>query len=85
MILPIVFRPLAELELDEATAWYKSRKRGLETEFRAEVNQMLERIASTPTPFRPVRGGIRRALLRRFPYAIHFFEEPQAIVILAAK
>jgi len=47
------------------------------------VDQMLKRIVETPDRFRPVRGQIRRALLRRFPYAIHFLPEAHAIIVLA--
>lgn len=83
MSLPILFRPLARLELDEAMGWYERQKAGLGFAFKEAVDQMLARIAETPGRFRPVRGEVRRALLSRFPYAIHFVPEPQAIVILA--
>jgi plasmid stabilization system protein ParE len=55
----------------------------LATEFKDAVDQMVERIAAASLRFGPVRGEIRRALLRRFPYAIHFVPEPNAIIILA--
>ena len=83
MSLPVVFRPLARMELDEAMGWYEKQKQGLGVELKEAVDQMLARIAETPGRFRPVRGEVRRALLRRFPYAIHFLPEPQAIVVLA--
>ena len=83
MGLPVVFRPIAKLELDEAMAWYKNRKEGLEAEFKEAVDQTLDKIAATPLRFHPIRGEVRRALLRRFPYAIHFVPEPNAIVVLA--
>ncbi len=83
MSLPVVFCPLARMELDEAMGWYEKQKQGLGVELKEAVDQMLARIAETPGRFRPVRGEVRRALLRRFPYAIHFLPEPQAIVVLA--
>ena len=83
MSLPIRFRPIAQLELDEAVGWYEKRKRGLGMELKEAVNQMLARIAEAPGRFHPVQGEIRRALLRRFPYAIHFLTEQDAIVVLA--
>ena len=33
--------------------------------------------------FRQVRGPVRRAVLKRFPYTIHFLDEPGRIVVLA--
>lgn len=83
MSLPIIFRPIARLELDEAMDWYRQQKEGLHAEFKDAVDQMLERIAAAPLRFGPVRGEVRRALLRRFPYAIHFVPEPNAIIVLA--
>jgi plasmid stabilization system protein ParE len=83
MSLPVLFRPLARRELDEAVGWYEKQKQGLGVELKEAVDQVLGRIAETPERFRPVRGEVRRALLRRFPYAIHFLLEPQAIVVLA--
>ena len=83
MSLPVIFRPIARLEVDEAMGWYRRQKEGLEAEFKEAVDQMLERIAAAPLRFGPVRGIVRRALLRRFPYAIHFVPEPDAIIVLA--
>jgi plasmid stabilization system protein ParE len=83
MSLPVIFRPLARVELNEAAAWYKGRKKGLDVEFKEVVEEMLARIAATPLRFHPVRGEIRRGLLRRFPYAIYFVPEPSAIIVLA--
>ena len=79
----VIFRPIARLELDEAVEWYESRRPGLGLELKVAVDQMLARIAETPDRFRPVRGEIRRALLPRFPYVIHFVPEAHAIIVLA--
>lgn len=83
MSQPVRFHPIARLELDEAMGWYERQKSGLGMELKEAVVQMLARIDETPGRFRPVRGEIRRALLRRFPYAIHFLTEADAIVVLA--
>ena len=83
MSLPLVFRPIARLELDEAMGWYEKQKAGLGIELKEAVDQMLVRIAESPGRFHSVRGDVRRALLRRFPYAIYFLPEPHAIVVLA--
>ena len=34
MSLPVLFRPLASLELDEAMGWYEKQKLGLGAEFK---------------------------------------------------
>jgi plasmid stabilization system protein ParE len=53
-------------------------------DFAAEINVFLRRIAEMPEQFPQIRGEIRRAVLRRFPYTLHFLIiEPDRIVVLA--
>jgi plasmid stabilization system protein ParE len=83
MSLPIVFRRIARQEMDESIAWFESERRGAGTEFACEIENLLPRIADTPEQFSKVRGDVRRAVLRRFPYTIHFLVESNRIVVLA--
>jgi plasmid stabilization system protein ParE len=83
MSLPVVFHPIATREFDDAIAWYERKKRGLGMDYRRLEEKTIERIAETPLRFRPVHQYSRRALLRRFPYAIHFHLGINYIVILA--
>jgi plasmid stabilization system protein ParE len=83
MSLPIVFRHIARLEMDEAIARYDSERAGVGIEFASEIESFLVRIAEAPTQFSKVRGDVRRAVLRRFPYTIHFLLEANRIVVLA--
>jgi len=41
MSLPIIFRPIARLEMDDAMGCYQEHKEGLETEFKDAVDQLL--------------------------------------------
>jgi hypothetical protein len=43
MSLPIIFRPIARLEMDDAMGWHRKQKVGLEAEFKDAVDQMLDR------------------------------------------
>jgi len=83
MSLPVVFRHIARQEMDDAIAWYESERPGVGIEFASEVAALLPRIADTPKQFRKARGDVRRAILRRFPYTIHFLLESNRIVVLA--
>lgn len=50
MPLPLAFRRIAKLELDESVAWYENKRVRLGRQFRIEIEKHLERIAShTPT------------------------------------
>lgn len=83
MTLPIVFRRIAKLEMDESIAWYENQREDLGLEFAVEVDKFLEEISHSAERFPQVRGEIRRAILQRFPYTIHFLVEPDRIVILS--
>ena len=83
MSLPIVFRHIARKEMDESIAWYHSQRADFGIEFASEIESFLARIANTPEQFSKVRGEVRRAVLRRFPYTIHFLIESNRIVVLA--
>jgi plasmid stabilization system protein ParE len=79
----VVFRRVARSEFDEAEAWYEGEQAGLGLEFKSAVDDLLALVAQQPMLFRRVRGPVRRAVLKRFPYTIHFLDEPLRIVVLA--
>ncbi len=65
------FHPAVSLDLDEAALWY-AVEAGLGAAFLDEFVGALDRILSGPRKYQRVRGQIRRANLRRFPYGIYF-------------
>jgi plasmid stabilization system protein ParE len=79
----VAFRPQAEAELLEARAWYEERRPGLGALFAASVTSTVERIVETPLAYPRVHGETRRAVLRRFPYALYFRVLTEEVVILA--
>jgi plasmid stabilization system protein ParE len=56
---------------------------GLGLEFLDELRIAYERILDHPLGYQDLRSGIRRALMRRFPYAIYFSIEIETIIIVA--
>jgi plasmid stabilization system protein ParE len=79
----IVSRRIARREFDEAVAWYENERPGLVLEFKAAVDEILTVISIKPAIFRSVRSSVRRAVLMRFPYSIHFLDEEGRGVVLA--
>jgi plasmid stabilization system protein ParE len=68
----IVLREEAEEDIREAREWYQAQRSGLGDEFIAELDASLQRLQVAPGRYPKVHGDLRRALLRRFPYAIYF-------------
>jgi len=66
------FTPEARLDLLDAQAWYDDRVPGLGTEFVRAVDFAASGITRFPAAFPVVRGKIRKAVLRRFPYLSPF-------------
>lgn len=83
MSLPVVFRLEAEAEFEEAQAWYEDRLRGLGQEFVTRVQATIDVIRRNPGQFPRIDGEVRRALVRRFPYAIFYLADPESVVIIA--
>jgi len=83
MSFSVVFRRIAKREFDDAISWYEDRREGLGRDFSVAVEQLLGRIALSPNQFARVRGNVRRAVLRRFPYSIYFVVEDDRLLVLA--
>ena len=64
------FTPEADAELTEAREWYSHHRRDLDLEFMQGIDDALSRILSNPRLFPVVYGSLRRAIVRRFPFAI---------------
>lgn len=79
----LVLRPQAEAELLDARDWYEDQRPRLGSAFATEVDRTLDGIVQAPLAYPRVQGDIRRALVRRFPYAIYFRAMPDEIVVLA--
>ena len=83
MTRPVVFRPQAEDELDLARRWYEEQRAGLGATFVNAFDDMIGRVASSPSEFPVVHNEIRRAVLRQFPYGIYFLMHGETIVVIA--
>ena len=79
----LVFRPEAEAELFDARAWYERERVGLGAIFAAAIESTLTAILQNPLAYPRVKGDIRRAVVRRFPYAVYFNPTPDEIIVLA--
>ena len=79
----VVFRPQARDEVQETRDWYERRQTDLGGAFARAVDEMVGRISESPFSYQQVHGQTRRAVLRRFPYAIYFRVAGGEIVVQA--
>ena len=83
MTRSVVFRPEARTELTLAWAWYEERRQGLGGELVVCIEAAIAGASRTPDLHRRVRGDIRRALVRRFPYGVFFVADDSELLVLA--
>jgi plasmid stabilization system protein ParE len=79
----LLFRPEAEAELLDTRAWYEGERVGLGAIFAAAVETTVTAILQNPLAYPRVKGDTRRALVRRFPYAVYFRPIKDEIIVLA--
>lgn len=82
----LTLRQEARAELLEAIAWYEAERPGLGGRFNAEVERLLARILESPRQFPEIDPGIRRGLVRGFPYGLFFAAQDEVddeILVLA--
>ncbi len=79
----LVFRPEADLEINEAAEWYEARGQGLAVEFLRTLDACIESIRRDPLLYPAVRSEVRQAVLRRFPYSVIYTVREDEIVVIA--
>lgn len=73
----------AEAELLDALAWLESRATGLGHRLLNEVLRAEEHLRRFPDSSEEVREGIRRYVLRGFPYSHFYTMQADVLLILA--
>ncbi len=72
MAAELIIAPEAQQDVDEAYSWYEDRRPGLGEEFLGCVDACIRAICRMPELHAKVHEEYRRALVRRFPYAIFY-------------
>jgi plasmid stabilization system protein ParE len=70
-------------DLIAAHDWYEQRSPGLGKDFVRIVDAAFAGIARYPELFPPVHRGLRRVLIRRFPYAVFYRIDADAVRVIA--
>ncbi len=68
--MKIRFLVAAQSELDEAYDWYEVQSKGLGGQLVEEILLAVRRVVVFSESCQEIAPGIRRCLIRRFPYAL---------------
>jgi hypothetical protein len=82
-LIPVLFHPDAETELDRSITFYEERQAGLGVDFQREVLYGVSQIHNAPTRWPRYKYGTRKYLLNRFPFHIFYIANPDCIWIVA--
>lgn len=81
---PIVhFRPDAETDVADASAWYETQRIGLGGEFLDEILKTCDSIAENPQMYPLVHRETRRVVIHKFPFGIYYRIENGMVAIIA--
>ena len=81
--MKIEFLEAAEIELDEAFKWYEAQQKNLGMQFLTEFDAAIRRISAYPKSYALLENGVRRCLIKRFPYGVLYGIDADTIVIIA--
>jgi plasmid stabilization system protein ParE len=83
MAAELIIAPEAEQDSADAYDWYESQRIGLGDDFLGRVEACIQRICRMPETHAVVFEGYRRALVRRFPYAVFYEYAEDKVTVYA--
>lgn len=83
MSLPLLITPEAEEDLREAQAWYERKRDGLGERFVQCVEAALDQIRRLLLAATEVLPGVRRVVVRQFPYGVFYRVDADQIAVIA--
>lgn len=78
-----LFRAAAAADIERGYAWYERERVGLGEEFLRELSITIDTILAQPTAYPVLHRDTRRALVRRFPFALFYRIVGDTIVFVA--
>lgn len=84
MTRKVIIRAEAEAEVQAAFDWYEEQSVGLGFEFLRAIDACLSSVRRNPFAYTVVHEpNVRRSLVRRFPYALFYLVDDDAVVVIA--
>jgi len=83
MSLPVVLRPKASWDAEEARDYFESQQAGLGQTFLDRLNESLTRVGAMPEMYGTVWRNVRARRLRQFPYVVYYRVHNDRVEVLA--
>ncbi|MFI5164730.1 MAG: type II toxin-antitoxin system RelE/ParE family toxin [Bacteroidia bacterium] len=83
MVLKIIVKPLAELDLQEAVNWYFLENEELAETFLFEFRDAVRAVSRSPLGFQKRFKSVRAFAMKRFPYHVYYLLDKDTLYIIA--
>ncbi len=83
MSVPVVLRPEATKDTEEAVGYFDALRPGLGQAFLIQVQEVLLRVSGMPEVRGVVWRNVRAARLRRFMYVVYYRVHKDSVEVLA--
>ncbi len=85
MVYKIIIDPIAYLDIIEYIDWYDKTQPGLGIKFYEQVKVILKIIQKNPFAFSVRYKANHTALVKKFPYMVHYFvDEKKNVVVVTS-
>ena len=64
--------PFAEFDIEDAKDWHNIQEENLGNEFIIEIEKSISQMLNNPNQFPKINKGIRKVVIKRFPYSIFY-------------
>lgn len=79
----LILRPRARADVGDAAGWYEGQRVGLGIRFLDGLDHVFTRAQLDPWQFPEIEPGVRRGLLRKFPYTVYFPVAVSSLEVMA--
>lgn len=76
-------QPAAVEDAETAAGWYEAQRPGLGIEFILELDAAIAKAVESSSAYELKYRKVRRVLMRRYPYAVYFIPESNAVEVIA--
>lgn len=79
----LIVRPEAENDIKDAFEWYEQRQQGLGYNFILQIDEGIALIQQNPYLHPDEYRGVRKYIIKRFPYKMLYLIDAELIILLA--
>ncbi len=81
MAAELIVTPAARADVDDAYTWYEAQRVGRGEDFLVRVEASIQALCRLPEMHAVYYKGYRRALVRRFPYAVFYEHTDDTVTV----